>query len=386
MTSTDWQQGGFGLYLHWPFCTTKCPYCDFNSHVAQKVDQAAWAQSLSAQIALAAREVPGRVLQSIYFGGGTPSLMDPEVVSAAISTAKTAWTPANDIEVTLEANPGSVEIGRFRAFREAGVNRVSLGVQSLRDEHLQALGRGHTAAEARIALDVARQTFDRVSFDLIYARQHQTRQDWQAELADALQYDPDHLSLYQLTIEDGTVFGRRFAAGQLKGLPDEDLSVEMFLDTQDQCGAAGLPAYEVSNHAKSGQESRHNLVYWRSGDYVGVGPGAHGRVTIDGTRFATQSPKLPSDWLRMASGMGLAELPREHLSAGDRADEFMLMGLRLSEGVDLRRFIALGGRQLDSDTVQDLIAQGLLTQHEDQLSATLRGRMVLNLLLRDLLT
>ncbi len=381
----DWQAGGFGLYLHWPYCVSKCPYCDFNSHVATSVDHAAWARAYVSEIRRLAAETPDRRLKTIYFGGGTPSLMLPETVAEVITAALACWTPANDIEITLEANPGSVEVGRFRAFRAAGVNRVSLGVQALNDRDLQRLGRAHDVGAARRALDVARETFDRVSFDLIYARQDQSRGDWARELADALRLQPDHLSLYQLTIEDGTVFGRRLAAGQLHGLPGEDLSADMYLDTLEACELAGLMAYEVSNYARPGQESRHNLIYWQSGDYLGVGPGAHGRLTLDGTRHATTCPLAPAAWLDRINRLGSGETPREALTGEDRATEFLLMGLRIREGIDLARHARLGGQPLRQDRLDELIAMGLLQCCGTQLYATTRGRMVLNQVLARLL-
>ena len=289
----DWRAGGFGLYIHWPFCQSKCPYCDFNSHVAATIDQRRWRDAYLREIERLGAETPGRVLQTVFFGGGTPSLMDADVVADLLAAVRATWPMVNDPEITLEANPGSVEAGKFRAFREAGVNRVSMGVQALRDADLRRLGRLHSVAEARQAFDIARNCFDRVSFDLIYARQDQTLADWQAELREALSMAVDHLSMYQLTIEDGTAFGDRFARGGLKGLPDDDVQADMYAATQDICAEHGMPAYEVSNHARAGAESRHNLIYWRMGDYAGIGPGAHGRLTLNGRRWATVAPRAP---------------------------------------------------------------------------------------------
>ena len=289
--------GGFGLYLHWPFCTSKCPYCDFNSHVAASVDQVQWLRAYSSEIERVGRETQDRILETVFFGGGTPSLMLPETVDGLITKIKATWRCVNDLEVTLEANPGSVEAGRFRAYAQAGVTRVSIGVQSLSDDALRKLGRMHTASEARRAFDIAQDTFARVSFDLIYARQGQDLDSWKSELRMALAMQPTHLSLYQLTIEDGTVFAERAARNQLSGLPDEDLSADLYELTQTMCEDAELPAYEVSNHAKLDDEARHNLIYWKSGDYVGIGPGAHGRMTLAGQRFATEQPKNPFLWL-----------------------------------------------------------------------------------------
>ena len=332
-----WQAAGFGLYIHWPFCAAKCPYCDFNSHVVSNIDQARWKKAYLTEIARIGAETGDRVLGSVFFGGGTPSLMDPDLVSAIMDAIRNTWTIANDFEVTLEANPTSVEAGHFAGYRQAGVNRVSLGVQALNDRDLKALGRLHSVAEAWAALDVARNEFQRISFDLIYARQHQTLAAWNAELRDALAMDPDHLSLYQLTIEGGTAFGDRFSRGLLKGLPDEDLGADLFQLTQALCEFAGLVAYEVSNHAKLGSESRHNLIYWRGGDYVGIGPGAHGRLTFGNTRFAIDTPLGPETWLTQVETRANGENARIHLAESDREVEYLMMGLRTREGIDLRR-------------------------------------------------
>lgn len=379
----DWQAGGFGLYVHWPFCASKCPYCDFNSHVSAIVDQKAWLAAYRSEIARAAAETPGRTLRSIFFGGGTPSLMDPEVVAGVIAAASTGWSVANDVEITLEANPGSVERGRLRAYADAGVNRLSMGVQALNDADLKLLGRLHSVADARAAFDVARGCFERVSFDLIYARQHQTRAAWRAELREALAMAVDHLSLYQLTIEDGTAFGARAAAGTLRGLPDDDLSADMYLDTQEICAAAGLPAYEVSNHAKADAQSRHNLVYWRQGDWVGIGPGAHGRVTLDGVRFATETLRSPQAWLD-AANRGSGEIGRTVVPLAEQATEYLLMSLRLAEGMDLDRYAALNGGALDARSVGELVDLGMVQLSPGRLSVTPKGRPVLNAILRAL--
>ena len=381
----DWRQGGFGLYLHWPFCQSKCPYCDFNSHVAEKIDQNRWRDAYLQEIARAGTETPGRVVNSVFFGGGTPSLMQPEIVGSILDAVRNTWTIANDIEITMEANPGSVEAARFAGYRDAGVNRVSIGIQALNDDDLRRLGRMHSAAEAKRAFDVARHTFERVSFDLIYARQHQTQQAWAAELAEALAMDPDHLSLYQLTIEDGTVFGARHALGQLRGLPEEDLSSDLFLLTQEMCEAAGLPAYEVSNHAKSGQESRHNLIYWRMGDYVGIGPGAHGRLTIDASRWATEAPKQPGAWLGLVERGVPGELPRTPVTAADQAAEYLMMSLRLTEGTDLDRFRAIAGHDLPHHKMIELVDAGHIAIRDRYLTTSHTGRLLLNAVLRELL-
>ncbi|ULB11188.1 radical SAM family heme chaperone HemW [Cereibacter azotoformans] len=374
----DWRNGGFGLYLHWPFCQSKCPYCDFNSHVAATIDQSRWQRAYLSEIRRLGTETEGRVLNSVFFGGGTPSLMEPELVAAILETVRATWPLANDLEVTLEANPGSVEAGRFRGFRDAGVNRISMGIQALNDADLRQLGRLHTVAEARAAFDVARTTFDRVSFDLIYARQDQSLADWRQELSEALAMAADHLSMYQLTIEDGTAFGERFKRGKLRGLPEEELSADMYALTQDLCDAAGLPAYEISNHAQPGAESRHNLIYWRGGDYAGAGPGAHGRVSLATGRWATEAPKAPGGWLERVERDGNGELPRVRLDRDDHALEYLMMALRLREGLDSERHAALAGRPLDERRVTDLQEMGMIETDGARLRATTRGRMVLN--------
>lgn len=380
----DWQSGGFGLYLHWPFCQSKCPYCDFNSHVSASIDQDRWRRAYLAEIDRAGRETDGRILDTVFFGGGTPSLMDPDLVAAILDRIRQSWRVSNSFEVTLEANPTSVEAGRFAGYRDAGVNRISMGIQALDDTSLRALGRLHTAYEAMAAFDVARKVFDRVSFDLIYARQNQSVADWRAELSAALALAVDHLSLYQLTIEQGTAFGDRYAAGKLRGLPDEDSAADMYELTQELCEAAGFPAYEVSNHAKTGQESRHNQIYWRYGDYVGIGPGAHGRLTLCGLKTATEALRAPAAWLEAVETIGHGDITREALSDQDMLTEFLLMGLRLTEGVSIRRLAALGGDML-SGNISALSASGLLEQTSDRLVVSRSGRPVLNAVLRQLL-
>ena len=381
----DWRQGGFGLYLHWPFCQSKCPYCDFNSHVAARIDQGRWQRAYLAEIDRIGAETQGRVLNTVFFGGGTPSLMDPDLIAAVLDRVRATWTLANDWEVTLEANPGSVEAGRFRAYREAGVNRLSMGVQALNDLDLQRLGRLHSLDEALRAFATARESFERVSFDLIYARQDQTPEEWARELDRALGLAVDHLSLYQLTIEDGTAFGARHAAGGLRGLPNEGRSVALYEITQDRCSAAGMPAYEVSNHARVGAESRHNLIYWRGGDYAGIGPGAHGRLTLGGVRWATEALQMPEAWLERVEREGAGEVPRAAMTGPERAVEYLLMSLRLSEGSVLERFAALNGRPLDLAEVADLEGLGMVEVRAGRIVATAQGRMVLNAILRRLL-
>ncbi|MGZ9809130.1 radical SAM family heme chaperone HemW [Pseudoroseicyclus sp. H15] len=379
----DWREGGFGLYVHWPFCQAKCPYCDFNSHVVSAVDQTRWADAFEAEIARYGAETGRRVLGSIFFGGGTPSLMQPEVVARVIEAARGQWDFANDIEISLEANPTSAEAARFEGYRAAGVNRLSMGVQALNDTDLRALGRLHSADEAMAAFGMARELFGRVSFDLIYARQKQTVAEWEAELGRALSLAVDHLSLYQLTIEDGTAFGARARAGKLAGLPGEDASDEMWDVTQALTEAAGMRAYETSNHAAEGAESRHNLIYWRSGDWVGVGPGAHGRLTLDGARWATETALQPGAWLAAAEA-GRGEAQREALGQQERLEELLLMGLRLSEGVDWARAERLGGADL-SRNIRYLEEIGMVEMPGGRLRATSAGRPVLNAVLRQLL-
>jgi oxygen-independent coproporphyrinogen-3 oxidase len=381
----DFRNGGFGLYVHWPFCEAKCPYCDFNSHVTQRVDHAVWTTAYLSEIQHYARETPGRVLNSIFFGGGTPSLMDPGTVAAVIDAACRAWTPANDLEISLEANPGSVEAARFAEYALAGVNRVSLGVQALNDEDLRRLGRIHSTEEALRAINIAQNAFQRVSFDLIYARQDQTADAWQDELTKAISLGTNHLSLYQLTIEPGTVFGARHYAGKLRGLPDEDRAVDLLDITQDVTTAHGLLRYEVSNHARPGEESRHNLIYWRYGDYVGIGPGAHGRITLNGQRHATEQFRDPNRWLQ-ATESGHGESVRDCLTAHQAAEEFLMMGLRLKEGVDLTRYIRLTGAEVDRDKIATLQDLGFLSLQNERLVVNNQGFNVLNAILEDLLT
>ena len=380
----DWRQGGFGIYIHWPFCEAKCPYCDFNSHVARFIDQAAWKAAYLIELDRYAAQTAGRTVTSVFFGGGTPSLMDPETVAEVIAKIKSLWPVANDLEITLEANPGSVEAGRFVAYRDGGVSRISMGIQALNDADLKRLGRIHTVAEATAAFDIARNTFERVSFDLIYARQNQTLADWEAELKQALTLSIDHLSLYQLTIEDGTAFGDRYAIGKLRGLPDEDLGADMFDMTQDICGASGMPAYEVSNHARDGAQSRHNLIYWRYGDYLGIGPGAHGRLTQNGRRYATICYSNPKRWLD-AVAKNTSEQSREELLVGDEATEFMLMGLRLREGIDLGRYEALSQRPINPSTIAHLTDIGMISAKQSRLTVTDQGFKVLNTVISELL-
>jgi oxygen-independent coproporphyrinogen-3 oxidase len=372
---------GFGVYVHWPFCASKCPYCDFNSHVrAGGIDEPRFLAGFLRELAHMAALAPGREVSSVFFGGGTPSLMHPSTTAAILDATASHWTVQPRAEITLEANPSSVEAERFRGYRAAGVNRVSLGVQALNDPDLRALGRLHSVAEARAAVDVARATFDRYSFDLIYARPHQTLAAWRAELANALAMADCHLSLYQLTIEDGTPFAGLHAAGKLK-VPDPELADALYETTQEMMEAAGRPAYEISNHAVPGEESRHNLVYWRYGEYAGIGPGAHGRLSIDGQRHALITERNPERWLAQVEREGHGLIEVEPLSNAEQADEMLLMGLRLTEGIDLARLAAIGGTRPDASIIRELADLGLLEMSDcDRLRATARGRFVLDAL------
>jgi putative oxygen-independent coproporphyrinogen III oxidase len=375
----------FGVYVHWPFCLSKCPYCDFNSHVRHGgVDEARFLRAYEAEIAATAARAPDRTVSTIFFGGGTPSLMQPSSVQRILDCIAEHWSVAPDVEVTLEANPTSVEAERFRGFRTAGVNRVSLGVQSLDDAALKELGRLHSAQEALAAVVIARSIFDRYSFDLIYARPHQSRDAWATELKRAIAEAAEHLSLYQLTIEPDTPFFGLHKAGKLP-VPNEDLARDLYDLTQAICADADLPAYEVSNHARPGAECRHNLVYWRGHDYAGVGPGAHGRLTIDGRRVATETEKRPEAWLMRVEANGTGVTVSEKLTAGETADEYLLMGLRLAEGIDLDRYNALSGRTLDPKRISILREEGAVeTTADGRLRVTQSGFPLLDAVVADL--
>jgi oxygen-independent coproporphyrinogen-3 oxidase len=381
----DWDAGGFAVYVHWPFCAAKCPYCDFNSHVRAGVDQGRWRRALVAEIGAAAAETPGRTVGSVFFGGGTPSLMEPETVAAVLGAIGAGWRLAPDAEVTLEANPTSVEAGRFRGYREAGVNRLSLGVQALDDGDLRALGRMHDVAEAMRAFELARAIFPRVSFDLIYARQGQTPEAWRHELGRALAMAVDHLSLYQLTIEPGTRFGELAARGRLRGLPGAEAAAGMFEATQEVCEAAGLAAYETSNHARPGAEGRHNLIYWRYGDYAGIGPGAHGRLTVGGTRWATEAIRAPEAWLEAIEAGAGGSAARAPVAPAEQAIEMAMMGLRLAEGIDLGRHAALADAPMAEERIGALAGLGLVARDGERLRTTAAGRPLLDAVLRQLL-
>jgi putative oxygen-independent coproporphyrinogen III oxidase len=381
----DEKSEAFGVYVHWPFCLSKCPYCDFNSHVRHApVDEERFARAFAREIETIAARAPGREVSSIFLGGGTPSLMRPQTVGAILDSIGRHWRVTPDVEVTLEANPTSVEATRFSGYRVAGVNRVSLGVQALDDVSLKALGRLHSAREALEAVAIARKAFDRYSFDLIYARPDQTPTMWADELKIAIAEAAEHLSLYQLTIEEGTPFFGLHAAGKLK-TPDEANARALYDVTQDVCSAHGLPAYEISNHARAGAECRHNLVYWRGGEYAGIGPGAHGRLDIDGVRHAMATEKRPEQWLMRVEANGHGLITDDRLNSEERADEFLLMGLRLAEGIDPRRYAALSGRGLDPRRVAVLREEGAIAVDENgRLRVTKAGFPVLDAVVADL--
>lgn len=382
-------EGPAAIYVHWPFCLKKCPYCDFNSHVRDEVSHDRWRAALVREIDTFAGKFPNLSASSIFFGGGTPSLMEPDTVGAVIERISHHWG-TRDIEITLEANPSSVEAGRFRAYREAGVNRLSMGIQSLRDDALQFLGRLHSAEEALNALKVARDNFDRVSFDLIYARPQQSLEDWRTELTEALAFSPTHLSLYQLTIEEGTAFYHQFHRGKFT-LPDEDEAAALYDLTQEITDAAGLPAYEISNHARPGEESRHNMSYWQGDYYLGIGPGAHGRApgTAEGTATAHAQIKRPEDWLSAVETHDIGTDTTEHVQAEDRFAECLMMGLRLSSGIDLsdleKRLGLSAGDHIDQAALQELTASGHVLLEGSRLTLTPKGRPLLNYLLGKLI-
>ena len=383
MSGADEKQ--FGVYIHWPFCLSKCPYCDFNSHVRRDpIDEPRFLRAFHNEITATGERTRGRTVSTIFFGGGTPSLMQPATIAGVLNSIARQWRVADDVEVTLEANPTSVEAERFRGYRAAGVNRVSLGVQSLDDRALAELGRMHTAPEALDAVAVARHVFERYSFDLIYARPGQTPAAWASELNRALAEAGEHLSLYQLTIEPDTPFHALHAAGKLKTPPD-DTARALYDTTQEICAARELPAYEISNHARHGGECRHNLIYWRGHEYAGIGPGAHGRLDIDGDRHATVTEKRPELWLARVEAEGTGIVGDEVLTREEMCDEFLLMGLRLAEGISLDRYAELAGRPLDPERIAALCENGLVeTTPQGRLRVTLPGFPVLDAVVADL--
>jgi len=384
-SAADLSDPGFGIYVHWPFCAAKCPYCDFNSHVRhQPVDQPRFVQAFLKEMATMRRMTGSRSVTSIFMGGGTPSLMAPETVDAILNGIARHWHVPDGIEITMEANPSSVEAERFRGYRAAGVNRVSLGVQALNDRDLKFLGRLHDVADALKAIRLARDIFPRMSFDLIYARPNQTVEEWDRELKEAVSYAVDHLSLYQLTIEEGTPFYGLHKAGKLI-VPDGEHSAVLYEATQEITEREGMPAYEVSNHARPGSESRHNLTYWRYGDYVGIGPGAHGRLTTGGAKIATATERRPEGWLELVEAEGHGMIEQELLEREAQSDELLLMGLRLKEGIDLVRWQMLSGRDLDPDREQFLIDHGFIERlGNSRLRCTPAGMLILDAVVADL--
>ncbi len=380
---------GFGIYVHWPFCASKCPYCDFNSHVRKApIDQSRYVKAFRRELETMAARTPGRVVRSVFFGGGTPSLMEPETVDAIGSAIRDLWDVRDDAEISLEANPTSVEAKRFEDFRKAGINRVSLGVQALNDVDLQALGRTHSVDDALDAVAIARDAFERISFDLIYARPGQSLAAWEDELGKALAFAADHLSLYQLTIEPGTQFEILHKAGRLV-VPDPEVAEAMFLATQAMTGDRGLSAYEISNHAAQDAVCQHNLVYWRYGEYVGVGPGAHGRLIVSDSphaqRVATSTERSPEKWLEAVEGRGHGLVAEDPLTLEEMGDEYLVMGLRLREGISTDRFKVLSGRVLDQKQIDRLVEQGFVeVLGQSALRATREGSFLLDAVVADL--
>jgi len=376
----------FGIYVHWPFCAAKCPYCDFNSHVRTAIDEDGWVDAIERELDWTAQS-QGKdrpIVETIFFGGGTPSLMQGRSTARILDKISRLWRMANDVEITLEANPASADAARFADYRAAGVNRLSLGMQALNDADLKFLGRLHNAAEARAALDLAMANFQRVSLDLIYARPGQSDAQWREELKQALAFGTDHLSLYQLTIEPETPFALLHRNGQLR-IPDDDLAAGLYETTQELTEAAGRPAYEISNHAQPGSESRHNLIYWRYGDYAGVGPGAHGRLVLSGRRIATSAIRLPERWRETVAKTDKAFADFTVIDDADAAREHLLMNLRLREGLDLAAYQRRWGHGPSAEKITPLIEQGMLNQDGDVLSATPQGRLVLNAVIAALL-
>ena len=381
----NWQRAGFGLYIHWPFCQAKCPYCDFNSHVSKHIDQEAWRTAYLSEIERVYALTPNRVLGTIFFGGGTPSLISPKTVNDIIKKIKSLWKTANNFEITLEANPTSVEGSLFCDYRSAGVNRISLGIQALDDLALKKLGRLHTVTEAKAALEIACSIFERVNFDLIYARQDQSLKDWEKELLSALKLKVKHLSLYQLTIEDGTVFGKRAQAGKLPGLPTETLSTDMYFLTQNIMSDNSFNQYEISNHALTEEKSRHNLIYWRGGDFIGIGPGAHGRLSFDDKRWATVEIKTPQKWLNYVNKLGSGEESKTLISKSDEALEYLMMSTRLAEGCDIDVVSRLDTNLLKVNKIKELENLGFIYLEKNRLIPTPQGRVILNTLLSELI-
>ncbi len=374
----------FGLYVHWPFCQAKCPYCDFNSHVVDSINEKRWKTAFLSELRRVAAETEGWVIDTIFFGGGTPSLMSPDMVGDIISEARYHWETPAELEITLEANPTSVEYDKFQNFSEVGVNRLSLGIQSLRDIDLRRLGRMHSRAEALSALEIAQEVFPRYSFDLIYARQYQSLSDWEAELSEALDYVSGHVSLYQLTIEPGTVFGERYKRKMLPGLPDEDLSADMYILTQEMTSEKDLLSYEVSNHARPGCESRHNLIYWTGGNYIGIGPGAHGRYSKGEERFSTETLLNPQEWVLQVEQTGTGNQSVKPLDNFSQATEYIMMGLRLRDGIHLNKLRELN-YAVPYKELENLQDDNLIEIKENRVRVTEHGRLLLNAVVKQLL-
>ena len=380
----DWKNTGFGIYVHWPFCQSKCPYCDFNSHVNRNINNIDWKKAYLSEIKRYHLETSGRQVDSIFFGGGTPSLMDPSIVLSIVDQIAKLWGLKDNVEISLEANPSSVESRKFLDFKDAGVNRVSIGVQALNDTDLKKLGRLHSVNDALKAINIGNEVFSRTSFDLIYARQEQTIKDWAKELKLALSFEPDHLSLYQLTIEPNTAFGKLFKNGKLLGLPKEDVSSKLYHITEEICSSNDLLPYEISNYAKQNHQSVHNKIYWNYGDYIGVGPGAHGRITTSLGRYSTQNHSNPEKWLSQAlkkSGESL----RACISQEDQAEEMVMMGLRLSSGISKNRYHLLSGKKFNEKNLKNLINDDLVLVEKGYIKATQNGKAVLNSLILNLL-
>ena len=373
------------IYIHWPFCEAKCPYCDFNSHVRKSINQEEWTKSYISSLKYWAQKFPKSKINSIFFGGGTPSLMSDRAINEILSTIYKHWSIPSDIEISLEANPTSSESKKFKSYSASGINRLSLGVQALNDKDLKKLGRLHTAKEARNAFDIASCNFNRVSFDLIYGRQYQTLKNWESELLDAIKMTMGHLSLYQLTIEDNTRFGQLFSKGKLRGLPEDVSSVEFFNLTQKVCEANDLHAYEISNHCKKGQECKHNLTYWRGKPFLGVGPGAHGRVDINKKRYMTEAPSNPELWLNQVQNFEFKNFKFEQISHTAHAEEYIMMSLRLKEGMNINHYTNLAKDELPNDKVKQLIIEKLITLENNILKTTKTGKLLTNYIIRQLL-
>jgi putative oxygen-independent coproporphyrinogen III oxidase len=380
----DWKNSGFGIYIHWPFCQSKCPYCDFNSHVNKEISNIDWKKAYLFELKRYHLETSDRLVNSIFFGGGTPSLMDPSIVSGIVDQIAKLWGLKDNVEISLEANPSSVESQKFLDFKAAGVNRVSIGVQALNDKDLKKLGRLHSVNDALKAISIGHKVFNKTSFDLIYARQEQTINEWRNELKLALSFEPDHLSLYQLTIEPNTAFGKLFKNGKLLGLPKENVSSELYHITEEICSSNGLLPYEISNYSKQNHQSIHNKIYWNYGDYIGVGPGAHGRITTSLGRYATQSHSNPAKWLSHAHEKS-GESLRTCLSKKDQAEEMVMMGLRLNSGISKNRYHLLSGKTFNEKNLTNLINDDLVLIERGYIKATQNGKAVLNSLILNLL-